>query len=254
MIRVLGIVPARGGSKGVPRKNIAPVLGKPLLAFTAEAALAAKRLVRVVLSTEDEEIAEVGRLCGLEVPFLRAAALAADDTPTLPVLQDVVRRLEAEGDRFDAVFTLQPTSPLRLPADIDGAVELLVESNADSVVSLVELGGIHPFKMKQISCTGRVVDPPYAQGFGSTPRQQLPVFYALEGSVYLSRRDLLMEGGQIIGPDCRPWLVPRSRSVNVDSPEDLLMVEALLRRTPLGNATSLHLSQWWHSVRPCARE
>src|SRR5918996_2898885 len=101
-MRVLGIVTARGGSKGIPRKNIVPLLGKPLLAYTAEAALAAKRLTRTVLSTEDEEIAHVGREYGLDVPFLRPPELARDETPTIPVLQDVVRNLEAIGECYDA--------------------------------------------------------------------------------------------------------------------------------------------------------
>ncbi len=104
---------ARGGSKGIPRKNITALLGKPLLWYTADAALRARRLARVVLSTDDPEIARVGAECGLDVPFLRPAELARDDTPTLPVLQDVVRRLEEAGDRYDAVLTLQPTNPLR---------------------------------------------------------------------------------------------------------------------------------------------
>ena len=130
MLRVLGIVTARGGSKGIPRKNTVPVAGKPLLAYTAEAALAARNLARVVLSTDDEEIAQAGRACGLEVPFLRPAELARDDTPSLPVIQDVVRRLETAGDRYDAVFTLQPTNPLRTVEDIDGAIELLERTGA----------------------------------------------------------------------------------------------------------------------------
>src|SRR4051794_1319417 len=102
MIRVLGIVPARSGSKGIPRKNIRLLAGKPLLQYTAEAALASTRLARVILTTEDAEIAEVGRKCGLEVPFLRPAELAHDDTPTLPVLQHAVLALESAGDRYDA--------------------------------------------------------------------------------------------------------------------------------------------------------
>ena len=112
---VVGIVPARGGSKGIPRKNIAPLLGKPLLAYTAEAALAARRLARVILSTDDDEIAEVGRRCGLEVLFMRPPELARDDTPMLPVVQHAVRWLEERGDRYDAVCLLQPTNPLRRP-------------------------------------------------------------------------------------------------------------------------------------------
>src|SRR5262245_20247676 len=134
-MRVLGIVTARGGSKGIPRKNIAPLLGKPLLTYTANAALAAKRLTRVVLSTDDEEIARIGREAGLDIPFLRPAELAKDDTPTIPVLQDTLLKLDAYGERFDAVLTLQPTNPLRLSEDIDGSIELLETTGADSVIS-----------------------------------------------------------------------------------------------------------------------
>src|SRR5688572_20125524 len=139
-MRILGIVPARGGSKGIPHKNITPLLDKPLLAYTAEAAQASKRLDRVVLSTDDERIARTGAMYGLEVPFLRPPELARDDTPTIPVLQDVVRKLEREGDYFDAILTLQPTNPLRLAEDIDGAVELLERTGADSVISYVDAG------------------------------------------------------------------------------------------------------------------
>jgi CMP-N-acetylneuraminic acid synthetase len=113
--RVLGLIPARAGSKGVPRKNLKLLCGKPLLEYTAEAALAASRLSRVILSTEDEEIAEAGRRCGLEVPFLRPSELAADESPMLPVAQHAMGRLESAGDRFDALCLLQPTNPLRRP-------------------------------------------------------------------------------------------------------------------------------------------
>src|SRR5262245_25269040 len=112
-MQVLGVVTARGGSKSIPRKNLAPLLGRPLLAYTAEAALGSRRLTRVVLSTDDPEIARVGRQCGLEVPFLRPPELARDETPTIPVLQHAVRELEASDRRYDAVLVLQPTNPLR---------------------------------------------------------------------------------------------------------------------------------------------
>ena len=136
-MKTLGIITARGGSKGVPRKNIRLLAGKPLLQYTAEAALAAKRVQRVVLTTDDAEIAEVGRRCGLDVPFLRPPELARDDTPTLPVLQHAVRALEAKGDRFDAICLLQPTHPLRRVADIDACIALLEEKQADSVVEQI---------------------------------------------------------------------------------------------------------------------
>ena len=231
-MRVLGIVTARGGSRGIPRKNIAPLLGKPLLAYTADAALCAKRLTRVVLSTEDDEIADIGRRCGLEVPFLRPVELAADDTPTIPVLQDVVRRLEKAGERYEFVMTLQPTNPLRLAEDIDGCIKLLEKSGADSVISFVDVGEKHPARMKFISPDGRVTDPPFAEAFEGQRRQELPKLYLREGSIYLTRRAVLMEQNSLKGNDCRAWIIPPERYCNVDTPFDLFLAEQMLKYRP----------------------
>ena len=227
-MRVLGIVTARGGSKGIPRKNITELLGKPLLWYTADAALRAERLARVVLSTDDAEIARVGRECGLDAPFLRPPELARDDTPTLPVLQDVVRRLEHQGERYDAILTLQPTNPLRRPEDIDGSIALLERSGADSVISFVEVGEKHPARMKCIDAGGRALDPPFAEAFEGQPRQQLPRLYLREGSIYLTRRDVLMERDSIKGDDCRAWIIPECRACNIDTPFDLFIAAQLL--------------------------
>jgi len=228
-VEILGIVTARGGSKGLPRKNIHPLCGKPLLQYTAEAALKAKRLTRVILSTEDEEIAAVGRRCGLEVPFMRPPELARDDTPHVPVLQDAVRRMEQAGKTVDAILTLQPTNPLRLPSDIDGAIELLERTGADSVISFVAVGEKHPARMKFIGEDGRVVDPPFAEKFEGQRRQDLPVLYLREGSIYLTRRDVLMKHNSIKGRDCRAWIMPQDRACNIDSPFDLFLAEQLLK-------------------------
>lgn len=229
-LRVLGIVPARGGSKGILRKNIVPLLGRPLLAYTARAALPAKRLTRVILSTDDEEIARVGRECGLDVPFMRPAELAQDDTPMIPVLQDVVRWLEKRGEEFDAVFTLQPTNPLRLTSDIDGAIELLERTGADSVIALVDVGERHPARMKIVTEDGRVIDPPFAEQFEGQPRQQLSRLYLREGSVYLTRVDVLMREDSLKGRDCRAWIMPEERAWNIDTPFDLFIVEQMMKR------------------------
>ncbi len=228
-MRVLGIVTARGGSKGIPHKNIVPIAGRPLLAYTAQAALASRALTRTVLSTDDEAIAEAGRACGLDVPFMRPPELARDDTPTIPVLQDVVRSLEAQGERYDAILTLQPTNPLRLPSDIDGAAGLLERTGADSVISFVDTGERHPARMKFIDPDGRVIDPPFAEAFEGQRRQDLPKLFLRDGSIYLTRRDVLMERGSLKGDDCRAWLMPEDRSCNVDTPFDLFLVEQLLR-------------------------
>ena len=226
---VLGVVLARGGSKGIPRKNVALLAGKPLLAYTAAAALQAKRLSRVVLSTDDEEIATVGRDLGLEVPFMRPPALAHDDTPAIAVLQHAVREVESQGHRFDAVFTLQPTNPLRRPNDIDGAVELLERTGADSVISFVEVGDNHPARMKFLDPEGRAIDPPFGELVEGQRRQDLPKLYLREGSVYLTRRDVLVDENSLKGTDCRAWIVPRDRACNIDEPFDWMLADVLVR-------------------------
>lgn len=227
-MRVLAVVTARGGSKGIPRKNITMVRGRPLLAYTAQAAFGARRLSRVVLSTDDPEIASVGRSLGLDVPFMRPPELAKDDTPTIPVLQDVVRRLEGAGEHFDAILTLQPTNPLRRSSDIDGAIELLERTAADSVISFVECGEKHPARMKFLDPEGRVLEPPFAESFEGQRRQDLPPLYLREGSIYLTRIRVLMEENSLKGRDCRAWLMPPDRACNIDTPFDLWLAEQLL--------------------------
>jgi CMP-N-acetylneuraminic acid synthetase len=204
-------------------------MGKPLLAYTAEAALRATRLSRIVLSTDDPEIAEVGRACGIEVPFLRPAHLAGDATPSVPVLQDVVRRLEGDGEHYDATFLLQPTNPLRTTGDIDGAIDLFERTGADSVISFVDTGERHPARMKIVDDSGQVIDPPFAEPFEGMARQQLPKLYLRDGSVYLTRRDVLMEQGSLKGKICRAWIMPEERGWNIDSPFDLFIVEQMLK-------------------------
>lgn len=228
-MRVVGIVTARGGSKGIPHKNVHPLRGKPLLAYTAEAALAAERLARVVLTTDDEEIAEVGRQCGLEVPFLRPEELARDDTPSIPVVQHAVRWLADRGDTFDAVCLLQPTNPLRTAADIDGAIQLMEDTGADSVISFVDVGEKHPARMKTLTAEGRVMDPPYAEAYEGQRRQELPPMYLREGSIYLTRTEVLMDQNSLQGNDCRAWIMPMERACAIDSNWDLFIAEQLLK-------------------------
>ena len=205
-----------------------PLLGKPLLAYTAEAALASKKLTRTVLSTDDEKIAQVGRQLGVDVPFMRPAELAGDDTPTLPVLQDVLKKLESQGESYDAILTLQPTNPLRRATDIDGAIDLMEQTGADSVISFVDVGERHPARMKWIDADGRVSDPPFAEVFEGQPRQQLKKLYLREGSIYLTRRSVLMEQNSLKGRDCRAWIIPEERARNIDTPFDLRIAEHIL--------------------------
>ncbi|HVG08811.1 MAG TPA: acylneuraminate cytidylyltransferase family protein [Thermoanaerobaculia bacterium] len=224
-MRVLGIVPARGGSKGIPGKNVRPLGGKPLLVHTAEAALAARLLSRVVLTTDDEGIAEVGRGCGLEVPFLRPAELAMDDTPTLPVLQHAVSELERVGDRFDAVCLLQPTSPFRRAGDIDGCIELLEKEGLDAVISVLPVPPEHNphwvyFRDDGLLRLATGEDQPIPR------RQELPLAFHRDGSVYVTRRDVLMEGNSLYGKRLGGFPAD-SRSVNLDTPADWDRAERL---------------------------
>ena len=227
-MRVLGVIPARGGSKGVPRKNIRLLAGKPLLHYTAAAALAARRLTRVVLTTDDEEIAEVGRREGLEVPFLRPPHLADDAAPMLPVVQHAVRWLEARGATFEAICLLQPTNPLRRPADIDACIDALEAREADSVVTVLPVPSeYNPHWVYFSDDAGRL----HLSTGETTPisrRQDLPPAYHREGSVYVVRREVLMEADSLYGRTLVGHPIDPARSVNIDTPEDWARAERLV--------------------------
>ena len=227
---MLGIITARGGSKGIPLKNIAPLFGKPLLTYTAEAAFQSKRLNRIILSTDSSEIADVGLSLGLKVPFVRPPELSTDNTKTLPVLQDIVRKLEVSGDIYDAVFTLQPTSPLRLASDIDGAIELMERELPDSVIGYSPVGPHNPYRLRQIDSKGTVLDTLNFDNQRGQPRQSLPQFYERNGAVYLTRKNILMNSDSIYGMNSKAWIIPRERSVDIDDSLDLEYAEFLIRR------------------------
>lgn len=227
-MRVLGLVPARGGSRGIPHKNVRPLGGRPLLAWTATAALAARSLARVVLSTDDPAIAVVGRDCGLEVPFLRPAELARDDTPTLPVVQHALRALEAAGDRFDAVCVLQPTSPFRSPRDVDACVSLLERSGADAVMTVLRVPTEHHPHWVYLSDEDGALRLASGEAQPTPRRQLLPPAFHREGSVYVTRRDVVLDGGTLYGRRLLGHEVDAARSVNVDGPEDWARAESLL--------------------------
>lgn len=227
-VRALGVVPARGGSKGVPGKNIRPLAQRPLIVHTIEAALASDRLSRVVVTTDDDDIARVATAAGAEVPFRRPAELATDSARALPVIEHALLATEAleQGDPYDVVVMLQPTTPLRAAADIDGALELLEDSGADSVISVVDVGGHHPARMKLLEA-GRLVDPPFAEAYENQPRQELVPLYLRNGAIYATRRDVLL-GGSFKGADCRAWVMPQERSVNIDTEDDFRYAEWLV--------------------------
>jgi CMP-N,N'-diacetyllegionaminic acid synthase len=228
-IKVLGLITARGGSKGIPGKNIKLLAGKPLLEYTAEAALAATRLAKVILSTDDEAIAALGRKTGLDVPFLRPVELAQDDTPTLPVVQHALEWCEKHGEKFDAVCLLQPTSPLRTPGTIDACIELFKKSGADSVVTILPVPdeyNPHWVYFKGVDGFLRLS----TGEFTPIPRRQAltPAFHR-EGSVYITRRDVVMEQGSLYGQKVVGYQMEADQSVNLDTPADWERAERMLK-------------------------
>ena len=233
-MNVLGIVPARGGSKGIPRKNISSVAGRPLLAYTVDAVRESRRLGHVVLSTDDEAIAEAGRALGLDAPFLRPAALAADDTPMMPVLRHAVDEMAARGFAADAVVLLQPTSPLRRGGHIDAAVELLERTGADSVVSVVEVP--HHFSPASVMRLDGERLAPYAAGPVVTRRQDKPRVYARNGPAVLAARVAALDRASLYDGDCRPLIMSAEESLDVDSPWDLELLEFILSRRTAAHA------------------
>jgi CMP-N-acetylneuraminic acid synthetase len=231
MSNILGLIPARGGSKGIPRKNIAQLAGRPLLAHTCEAALGSKLITRVVLSTDDGEIARVGRDCGVEVPFLRPGELAADDTPSLAVAQHAMRWLaEHEGWTPDILVLLQPTSPLRRAQHLDEALGLMAQTAADTVVSVMEVP--HCFSPYGIM---RMRDG-WLEDFWKEPlpfdtlrRQNLPVLYARNGPAVLATQvRILIEQQSFYGKMIAPYIMTEEESVDIDTPFDLLRAEWLM--------------------------
>jgi CMP-N-acetylneuraminic acid synthetase len=223
---VLGVIPARGGSKGIPHKNLRQVAGRPLLSYTAEAARASRRLTRVVVSTDDAAIAAAARELGVEVPFLRPAELALDETPMLPVLQHAAAMMTANGFAPDAVVLLQPTSPLRRAEHIDRAVDLLEASGADSVVTVVEVP--HQFNPVSVMRLDGERLVPFLDGPPVLRRQDKPRVLARNGPAVLAVRSDVLRSGSLYGNDSRPLLMGTEESLDVDTPIDLELVEHFL--------------------------
>lgn len=225
---MLGLIPARGGSRGVPNKNIRPLCGKPLLQYTAEAALAARHLTRVILSTEDDEIADVGRQCNLEVLFRRPAELARDETPMLPVVKHALAFMEELGEQLDAVCLLQPTNPLRRSEDIDACIELIDSSKADAVISVLPVPAEHNPHWVYFADESGVLRLSTGESEPIPRRQDLPCAFHREGSVYVTRRRVLLEHGNLYGKNLVGYEMDPDRSVNIDTVNDWARAEELL--------------------------
>lgn len=227
--KVLAVIPARAGSRGVPGKNNALVAGKPLITWTIEAARQSGCLDRIVVTTDGDEIARVADQAGAEVPFRRPAALARDDTPGMEAILHCVTWLE-EFQAYcpELVMVLQPTTPLRTAEDVAAGLRLLTQQPADSVVSVCEAAH-HPCWMKRRLPDGRLEDF-LPQESVPARRQDLPPVYALNGALYLARRTLVLAHRTFMLPATYGYVMPAERSLDVDTPWDLELADFLLSR------------------------
>jgi len=225
-MNVLGVIPARGGSKGIPVKNLAPLCGRPLLAYTADAAKESKKLTRTIVSTEDERIADCARSLALEVPFIRPSSLAADDAPMLPVLQHAIAAMRADGFDADMVVLLQPTSPLRRGEHIDAAIGWLERVRGDSVVSVVAVP--HQFNPTSVMRVEEGVLKPFLDGPSATRRQDKPQLFARNGPAVLAVHTRVVEGGSLYGDESWPLLMTAEDSLDIDTPWDLRLAESII--------------------------
>jgi len=223
--KILGIIPARAGSKGIPGKNIKPLAGKPLIVHTIEAALASGVFDLLLVSTDGEDIAAVSLSAGAVAPFLRPAELATDSAKSSDVLLHAMIWCENQGEKFDWVAILQPTSPLRSPEDIVNSCKLMIERQAKAVVSVCETPH-HPWLVNTLPddhCLEHFIRPEANQS-----RQQLPVFYQLNGAIYLIQWNYFLENDSFYGPQTYACIMPRERSVDIDTPLDFALAGILL--------------------------
>lgn len=237
---ILGLIPARGGSKGIPGKNVRPLAGKPLIQYACEAARGSRLLSRTIVSTDCARIAEAASNARVEVPFLRSAELATDTTPMADVIYHAIQWMELnEGKGPDIVVLLQPTAPLRQSHHIDEAIQLLVDGEYDSVVSVA------PIPQHYNPHWQFVVEDGQLQVFTGEPlseivtrRQDLGTTYTRNGAIYGFQREVLDKTGSIYGNRCAAYLMPAELSINLDTMDDWHALEAYMRSAASTNAAA----------------
>jgi CMP-N-acetylneuraminic acid synthetase len=223
-LKILGIIPARGGSKGIPHKNIIDLCGRPLISYTIEAGLESKYMDYVMVSTDDEEIADVAKKCGAEVPFMRPAELATDTATTLDAILHALNTLKERGMDFDLLVLLQPTQPLRTADDIDRSIELCVSEGCLPLVSVSEVDD-HPLLIRTISGNrlSKMLDVS-----STCRRQDMPAYYRVNGCIYINRIDEIDETTSF-NDNILPFVMERSHSVDIDELRDLAVAEYYLK-------------------------
>lgn len=227
-MKTLGIITARGGSKGISDKNIKELMGKPLIAYTIQAAKESKLLTRTIVSTDSEEIADIARNYGADVPFMRPAELATDTALALDVLNHAVDELKKNGEEYDYIMMLQPTSPLRIGEDIDACIRMAEEKGADSVFSMKKITDFAPQKLKIIE-NGEIKPYMEAEKGQSDPRHKGPEVYKRNCAVYLTKTELIQAGDQF-GEKSFGYIMPEERSIDINDPVDFELSEFWMKR------------------------
>lgn len=234
--QIVAFIFARGGSKGLPRKNLLPLAGKPLIVHSIETALALPRVSRVVVSTDDDEIAEISRCAGAEVPFLRPPELASDNAPEWLAWQHAIRALRKQGAAVDIFLSLPPTSPLRIPDDVNCCLDALSEDKADIVISVRDAERNPYFNMVRRDEDGLVhlaVEGKFHR------RQDAPEIFDITTVAYAAHADFVLSATRIFDGRVRAVKIPRERALDIDTHFDMLIAEALIGKVALAGAARL---------------
>lgn len=226
-MKVLGLINARGGSVGIPRKNIRLLEGKPLIAWSIEAGLNSEKITDLVVSTDDIEIAEIATMYGAKVPFIRPSKLATNNSLQIDVIRHAVKFMENLGNCYDVIVILQPTTPLRLSTDIDSALAVLEKNNVDSVISVCDVGGKHPLTCYSYDNKGLLRSLVDCNERGVL-RQNFDKVLWRNGAIYAMRRDVVILGNNLYGETTAGYLMPEERSFNIDNLFDWDLVEGYL--------------------------
>jgi len=226
--KILGLITARAGSKGITNKNKRNLAGKPLIVWTMEAAKESNAFSDIVLSTDDEDIVQIAKDNDVKVPFIRPKELAMDNSSHIDVIIHALNWLQ-KYDNFkpDIVVLLQPTSPLRNAYDIQESISIAVNKNADAVISLCECSA-HPYLIKKISNQGKV-ESFYKTPNGYLPRQSFPLAYYINGAIFLAHTDILLEKKTWYTSKTYPYIMPEERSLDINTPRDLYLAELILK-------------------------
>lgn len=223
--RILAVIPARGGSKGIPRKNIVNVLGKPLIQYTIEEALLSRYLDNVIVSTEDEEIARISQKCGAEVPFLRPKELATDDSKTIHTLLHAIDFYEKRGVFYDYIVLLQPTQPLRKHWHIDEAIEKIIDNKAKGLVSISRVKD-HPILIRKKDQNDLLTS--ILKENSTVRRQDFPEYYKINGAIYINKIDNDFNSNTSLNDNSLGYVMDAKYDLDIDDPLDLELLKIIL--------------------------